>query len=190
MLYSAAIIEAVAAVLADYPGLPLVLDPVFAATSGSRLIKPQAIRVLCKRLFPLAALVTPNVPEAEFLCSGPKSVPAETSGKPVICFTIITGAFSHERRATCPVMLSICCWMNAAQNTMKTARCSMSTATVRAARFSAAIAADLARGLGLAPRRGPGQGVHHRQPAPAHDLRPGTRVIDHFFRPATAKRHG
>ena len=47
-----------------------MVDPVFAATSGSRLIKPAAIRVLCERLFPLAALVTPNLPEAEFLCCG------------------------------------------------------------------------------------------------------------------------
>ena len=68
MLFNREIIEIVADVLADYPGIPLVVDPVFAATSGSRLIKPGAIRVLCERLFPMAALVTPNVPEAEFLC--------------------------------------------------------------------------------------------------------------------------
>jgi hydroxymethylpyrimidine/phosphomethylpyrimidine kinase len=67
MLFSAAIIEAVAAVLVDYPSLPLVVDPVFAATSGSRLIKPRAIRVLIEKLFPLASLITPNLPEAEFL---------------------------------------------------------------------------------------------------------------------------
>ena len=86
MLYSAAIIETVAAVLADYPGLPLVVDPVFAATSGSQLIKPQAIRALCKRLFPLAAVVTPNVPEAEFLCCGPIRSFDDLAGTPVTCF--------------------------------------------------------------------------------------------------------
>jgi len=67
MLFSGAIIESVAAVLADYPSLPLVLDPVFTATSGSRLIKPRAIRVLVEKLFPLAFLITPNLPEAEYL---------------------------------------------------------------------------------------------------------------------------
>jgi hydroxymethylpyrimidine/phosphomethylpyrimidine kinase len=67
MLFSREIIEAVAGVFADYPHIPIVVDPVFAATSGSRLIKRGAIRVLCKRLFPLAALVTPNIPEAEYL---------------------------------------------------------------------------------------------------------------------------
>ena len=69
MLFSREIIEITADVLSSYPRMPLVVDPVFAATSGSRLIKPRAIRVLCDRLFPMAALVTPNLPEAEFLCA-------------------------------------------------------------------------------------------------------------------------
>ena len=68
MLFNRDIIEVVAAVLAEYARIPLVVDPVFAATSGSRLIKPRAVRVLADRLFPLAVLVTPNLPEAEFLC--------------------------------------------------------------------------------------------------------------------------
>ncbi len=68
MLFNGAIIEAVAAVLGENRRLPLVVDPDFAATSGSRLIKARAIRVMRQRLFPLAALVTPNLPEAEFLC--------------------------------------------------------------------------------------------------------------------------
>jgi hydroxymethylpyrimidine/phosphomethylpyrimidine kinase len=67
MLFSREIINVVADVFADYPHIPLVVDPVFAATSGSRLIKRGAIRVLSRRLFPLAALVTPNIPEAEYL---------------------------------------------------------------------------------------------------------------------------
>ena len=68
MLFSRDIIETVAAVLSEHVRIPLVVDPVFAATSGSRLIKPRAVRVLAERLFPLAVLVTPNLPEAEFLC--------------------------------------------------------------------------------------------------------------------------
>jgi hydroxymethylpyrimidine/phosphomethylpyrimidine kinase len=67
MLFSRAIVDAVADVFAGYRHIPIVVDPVFAATSGGRLIKPGTIRVLSRRLFPLAALVTPNVPEAEYL---------------------------------------------------------------------------------------------------------------------------
>ncbi len=67
MLFSAEIIETVASVLDDYKDIPLIIDPVFAATSGSKLIRDEAIDTLKKRLFPGATLITPNIPEAEML---------------------------------------------------------------------------------------------------------------------------
>lgn len=47
--------------------LPLVVDPVMAATTGRALVEPDALETMKRRLFPLAALVTPNAPEAERL---------------------------------------------------------------------------------------------------------------------------
>ena len=47
--------------------LPLVVDPVMLSTSGAVLLKPSAVKVLQKKLLPVAKLVTPNVPEAEAL---------------------------------------------------------------------------------------------------------------------------
>lgn len=67
MLFSKEIIEAIADVLLQYRSIPLVVDPVFAATSGSKLIQDSAIDALTQKLFPLASLITPNMPEAEFL---------------------------------------------------------------------------------------------------------------------------
>ncbi|MDH7502204.1 MAG: bifunctional hydroxymethylpyrimidine kinase/phosphomethylpyrimidine kinase [Verrucomicrobiota bacterium] len=67
MLYSAAIVKAVAASLRARKGLRVVVDPVMVATSGARLLQPNAVRVLQDELLPWAALVTPNVPEAEIL---------------------------------------------------------------------------------------------------------------------------
>ncbi len=67
MLFSAEIIDVIASVLDGHPGIPLVIDPVFAATSGSKLIREEAIDMLKSRLFPKAALITPNIPEAELL---------------------------------------------------------------------------------------------------------------------------
>jgi hydroxymethylpyrimidine/phosphomethylpyrimidine kinase len=46
----------------------LVIDPVMVATSGARLLRPDAVSALCEELFPWATLLTPNVPEAEILC--------------------------------------------------------------------------------------------------------------------------
>ena len=68
MLGSAAVVAAVADILAKKArGIPLVLDPVLASTSGTPLIEARAISVLKERLFPLATLLTPNIPEAEAL---------------------------------------------------------------------------------------------------------------------------
>ena len=64
MLYSAAIIRTVSRALSVHPRIPLVVDPVMIATSGARLIRPSAVRALKRDLFPLATLITPNVPEA------------------------------------------------------------------------------------------------------------------------------
>jgi hydroxymethylpyrimidine/phosphomethylpyrimidine kinase len=66
MLFSSAIIEAVADELAGRE-LPLVVDPVMVASSGSRLLLPDAVATLTGRLFPLATVVTPNLPEAQAL---------------------------------------------------------------------------------------------------------------------------
>ena len=66
MLFSSAIIEAVADELTGR-GLPLVVDPVMVASSGSRLLLPDAVATLIGRLFPLATVVTPNLPEAQAL---------------------------------------------------------------------------------------------------------------------------
>lgn len=67
MLYSASIIRAVLQVLQDHPKLKLVVDPVMVATSGAKLLKPEAIRILCDQLIPRALVVTPNLDEAEIL---------------------------------------------------------------------------------------------------------------------------
>jgi hydroxymethylpyrimidine/phosphomethylpyrimidine kinase len=67
MLYSAPIIHAVVDFLSHRKDLSLVVDPVMVSTSGARLLKPAAIKVLCAELLPLARLVTPNLDEAELL---------------------------------------------------------------------------------------------------------------------------
>ncbi len=64
MLFSAPVIETVAGFLAEHP-VPLVVDPVMVASSGARLLRDDAVTALVGRLFPLATVVTPNLPEAE-----------------------------------------------------------------------------------------------------------------------------
>ena len=67
MLHDAAVIEAVAAVLADLNDVPVVVDPVMVAKGGAPLLEPDAIGALRSRLIPMASVLTPNIPEAEAL---------------------------------------------------------------------------------------------------------------------------
>ncbi len=67
MLFSAPIIHTVADFFQDQKRIPLIVDPVMISTSGAKLLQPDAIEVLTRRLLPLATLVTPNIHEAENL---------------------------------------------------------------------------------------------------------------------------
>jgi hydroxymethylpyrimidine/phosphomethylpyrimidine kinase len=69
MLFSRDLIATVADYLAEHP-VPLVVDPVMVASSGAKLLLDNAVEVLVGRLFPLAAVVTPNLLEAEVLAGG------------------------------------------------------------------------------------------------------------------------
>ena len=67
MVSSIPIIEVIAAKLREYGAKNLVVDPVMVATSGDRLTSQSAVEALKERLLPLAAVLTPNIPEAEIL---------------------------------------------------------------------------------------------------------------------------
>jgi hydroxymethylpyrimidine/phosphomethylpyrimidine kinase len=69
MLFAAPLVETVADFL-DGHRVPLVVDPVMVASSGARLLQEDAVAAYVERLFPLATVVTPNVPEAEALAGG------------------------------------------------------------------------------------------------------------------------
>jgi len=67
MVASRELIEVIADKLEFCKAKNIVADPVMVATSGSALIKTDAVETLTRRIFPLAALVTPNIPEAQVL---------------------------------------------------------------------------------------------------------------------------
>ena len=67
MVSSSELIEVIAERLSYYKAKNIVVDPVMVATSGSSLINPDAVKTLTTKLFPLAMVVTPNIPEAEII---------------------------------------------------------------------------------------------------------------------------
>ena len=68
MVSNADIILAIADKLREYRAEHIVVDPVMVATSGSSLMRDSALAALTEELFPLAEVITPNLPEAERLC--------------------------------------------------------------------------------------------------------------------------
>ncbi|MBQ9746992.1 MAG: bifunctional hydroxymethylpyrimidine kinase/phosphomethylpyrimidine kinase, partial [Clostridia bacterium] len=67
MVASAVLVHVIAERLSYYKAENIVVDPVMVATSGSALMKTGVPAVLANELLPIAALVTPNIPEAEVL---------------------------------------------------------------------------------------------------------------------------
>ena len=67
MLWSAGVVEVVAEKLRQYRVRNVVVDPVIASTSGAALLDAEGIGILCRKLLPLATVVTPNRHEAEVL---------------------------------------------------------------------------------------------------------------------------
>jgi hydroxymethylpyrimidine/phosphomethylpyrimidine kinase len=96
MLFSRAVIETVADFL-EGRSIPLVVDPVMIASSGATLLQSDAVDTLVSRLFPLAAVVTPNLQEAEALVgSGSRRELAERIhelGAPAV---VVTGGHGDE----------------------------------------------------------------------------------------------
>ena len=96
MLFSAPLIEAVADFLSEHP-VPLVVDPVLVASSGARLLQEDAVETLVERLFPLATVITPNLPEAEALAGEGSSYQlAERLHELGAAAVIVTGGHGDE----------------------------------------------------------------------------------------------
>ena len=70
MLFSKAHIVAVTEILAEFPDIPLVVDPVMISSTGDSLLEDSAVTAYQHRLFPRANLLTPNLDEGEALWGG------------------------------------------------------------------------------------------------------------------------
>ena len=67
MVSSSELIHVIVDRLNYYGAKNIVVDPVMVASAGSSLMKDNAVKTLIKELFPVATLVTPNIPEAQVL---------------------------------------------------------------------------------------------------------------------------
>ncbi len=100
MVSSSELISVISNRLRHYNAQNIVVDPVMAATSGSSLIKSDAVKTLLDELLPISTLVTPNIPEAQVL-SGIKIISvldmekaAQIIGNTYCCSVLIKGGHS------------------------------------------------------------------------------------------------
>ena len=95
MVSSSGLIRVIAERLARYRAANIVVDPVMVSTSGARLLQEDAVAELTGRLLPLAAVTTPNIPEAEILSGMKIESPADME----------KAAEQINRSFGCPVLL-------------------------------------------------------------------------------------
>ena len=144
MLFSAPLIEAVAAELAGR-GLPLVVDPVMVASSGARLLRPDAVEAMTGQLFPLATVVTPNLMEAQALTgldTEDRALLAERLVKMGAAAAVVTGGHGREPEDHL--------YDGSAHVSIRVERHAVAATHGAGCTHSAALAAGLAAGLSLA----------------------------------------
>jgi hydroxymethylpyrimidine/phosphomethylpyrimidine kinase len=150
MLANAEVIEAVAQALGPHLGIPVVLDPVMVAASGDPLLAPEAVEALRTHLLPLAAIVTPNLPEAAFLCGSTAARDEEemaSQGRGILAFgassVLIKGGHAHGPDSA--DLLVSPCWVKR----FSVKRIATRNVHGTGCTLSSAIAAGLAKGLPL-----------------------------------------
>ncbi len=98
MLGSVQMVETVLEIMQSLPGIPLVCDPVLRAGGGGALGKDEVGYAIRERLLPVAAIATPNLPEARILAELPEGTPDECAEKllPFCRNLLITGGHGDE----------------------------------------------------------------------------------------------
>jgi hydroxymethylpyrimidine/phosphomethylpyrimidine kinase len=149
MLSTAPIIEAVAERLRAHRQERIVLDPVMVAKSGDLLLQPDARAALVRAMLPLAEVVTPNLPEAAALAGIPVDTEAdmEAAARRILVLgprtVLVKGG--HLKDSATDLL-----WNGRVLTRFTAARIDSANTHGTGCTYSAAIAANLARGLGLA----------------------------------------
>ena len=175
MVSSVGLIETIAERLTFYGAENIVVDPVMVATSGSKLLSDDAVDTLKAKLLPLAAVLTPNIPEAEVLAgmevktAEDMVLAAETIGRTYGCAVLCKGGHQlndandllwqdgktrwfYGKRIDNPNTHGTGCTLSSAIASNLAKGCDLETAVDRAkAYISGALAAMLDLGKGSGP---------------------------------------
>ena len=180
MVSSAELIGVIAEKLHTYGAKHIVVDPVMVATSGSKLLRDDAVQALTEKLLPMAEVVTPNIPEAEIL-SGMKITDAagmEAAAKLISekyhCAVLCKGG--HQISDADDLL-----WRNGAGVWFRGRRIQNSNTHGTGCTLSSAIAANLAKGYDLDRSVQRAKDYISGALAAMLDLGKGSGPMDHMF---------
>ncbi len=182
MLASAPIVEVVAAKVKEHSLAKLVVDPVMVAKSGDRLLREDAVTALRDLLLPLAAVLTPNLAEAEVLAghSIGSDEDARRAAEEIVGLgaqaVVITGG--HRAAAEAVDLL----YDGAAFRDYSAPRIETTSTHGTGCTFASAIAAYLARGEPLAEAVGRAKEYLTEALRRAYPIGGGHGPVHHFHR--------
>lgn len=148
MVSSAGLIVTIAEKLRQYDAKHIVVDPVMVATSGSKLLRDDAVDALTANLLPLAEVLTPNIPEAEILAgmsirsAADMEKAAQTIGERYGCAVLCKGG--HQINDADDLL-----WRDGAGKWFRGRRIANPNTHGTGCTLSSAIAANLAKGYDL-----------------------------------------
>ena len=180
MVSSAGLIRVIAERLRYYDAKNVVVDPVMVATSGSALMQSDALQTLTEELFPIASLITPNIPEAQVLTGltirteEDMILAAREMGERYHCSVLLKGGHSINDANDLLYVNGECIWFSGKRidnpNTHGTG-CTLSSA----------IAANLAKGYSLSESVRRAKGYISGALAAMLDLGKGSGPMHHAF---------
>ncbi len=191
MVHSPELADVIADTLAEYPAdapwrSRIVFDPVMVATSGHRLIEQATIGAIVERLFPLAAIITPNMDEAAVLADMPVATPRDmrVAGEKILALgcraLLLKGGHLNSPRLT-----SLLFEQGGRVTELHSARTATRNTHGSGCTLSSAIASYLARGESLASAVTRAQDYVSAAIAAGSDVRTGhgNGPLNHFHSP-------
>lgn len=181
MLSNSAIIEVVAKKIREYRLTNLVVDPVMVAKSGDLLLRSEAIEALKALLIPLAAVVTPNLPEAEQLTGiqGTRQIDVKEAARRIVGMgaksVVIKGG--HRKGPATDLFYDGKKFLS-----FTAARIPTTNTHGTGCTFSAAIAANLAKGERLEHAVGHAKTFMTRAIRKSFAIGAGHSPVHHFYR--------
>ena len=180
MVSSAELIGTIADKLQEYGAKHIVVDPVMVATSGSKLLRDDAVDALTARLLPMAEVLTPNIPEAEILSgmsiknAADMEKAAQTISEKYGCAVLCKGG--HQINDADDLL-----WRSGAGKWFRGRRIDNPNTHGTGCTLSSAIASNLAKGYDLTQAVERSKAYISGALAAMLDLGAGSGPMDHLF---------